>query len=50
MMYVVYVDDTIFALAHVDDLKREITSLGISTDVQCHTFALQNKGEVSAFL
>jgi hypothetical protein len=32
MLCVVYVDDTIFASAKVDDLEREITSLGISTD------------------
>lgn len=50
MMCVVYVDDTIFASANVDDLEHEITSLGISTDVQRHTFALRNEGEVSAFL
>ena len=50
MMCVVYVDDTIFASANVDDLEREITSLGINTNAQRHTFALRNEGEVSAFL
>jgi hypothetical protein len=50
MMCVVYVDDTIFASADVADLEREITSLGISTETQCHTFALRDEGEVSAFL
>lgn len=50
MMCVVYVDDTIFASANVDDLEREITSLGISTDAQRHTFALRDEGKVSAFL
>ena len=50
MMCVVYVDDTIFASANVDDLEREIASLGISTDAQHHTFALRDEGEVSAFL
>ena len=49
MMCVVYVDDTIFASAKGEDLEHEITSLGISTDVQRHTFALRNEGEVSAF-
>jgi hypothetical protein len=50
MICVVYVDDTIFASANEDDLEREITSLGISTDAQRHTFQLRNEGEVSAFL
>jgi Reverse transcriptase (RNA-dependent DNA polymerase) len=50
MMCVVYVDDTIFAAANLADIEREITSLGISTDAQTHTFALRNEGEVSAFL
>ncbi len=50
MMCVVYVDNTIFASASIDDLEREITSLGISTDAQRHTFALRDEGEVSAFL
>ena len=50
MMCVVYVDDTIFASANAADLEREITSLGISTEVQRHTFALRDEGEVSAFL
>ena len=49
-MCIVYVDDTIFASANVDDLEKEITSLGISTEAQRHTFALRNKGEVSSFL
>jgi hypothetical protein len=50
MMYVVYVDDTIFASSSVNNLEREITSLGINFSVQRHTFALQNEGEVCAFL
>ena len=50
MMCVVYVDDTIFASSSVDDLEREITSLGINSSVQRHTFALRNEGEVCAFL
>jgi hypothetical protein len=50
MMCVVYVDDTIFAAANIDDIEREIASLGISIDAQAHTFALRNEGEVSAFL
>ena len=50
MMCVVYVDDTIFASANVEDLEQEIKSLGISTNAQRHTFALRDEGEVSAFL
>ena len=50
MMCVVYVDDTIFASTNVDNLEREIASLGISSDAQRHTFALRDEGEVSIFL
>jgi hypothetical protein len=50
MMCVVYVDDTIFAASSVEEIEREITSLGIAADAQTHTFALRNEGEVSAFL
>ena len=51
MMCVVYVDeDTIFASVNGSDLEEEITSLGISTNAQRHTFELRNEGEVSAFL
>jgi hypothetical protein len=50
MMCVVYVDNTIFASASIDDLEKEITSLGVNSSVQRHTFALQNEGEVCAFL
>jgi hypothetical protein len=49
-MRVVYGDNTIFAFASIDDLEQEITSLGINSSVQHHTFALQNEGEVCAFL
>ena len=49
-MCVVYVDNMIFASASIDNLEREITSLGISTEAQRHTFALRDEGEVSAFL
>ena len=34
MIYVVYVDDTIFASAHIKDLEKEIASLGISIEGQ----------------
>jgi Reverse transcriptase (RNA-dependent DNA polymerase) len=50
MMFVVYVDDTVFASSIIDDLEQEITSLGINSSVQRHTFTLQNEGEVCAFL
>jgi hypothetical protein len=50
LICVVYVDDTIFAGMNSEDLDREIQSLGIHTDVQQHTFALRDEGEVSAFL
>jgi hypothetical protein len=51
MICVVYVDDTIFASASVEDLDAMITSLGIiNSDDQRHTFALRDEGEVSAFL
>jgi hypothetical protein len=50
MMCVVYVDDTIFASSNVNDLEQEISSPGILTTAQRHTFALQNEGEVCDFL
>jgi hypothetical protein len=50
MMCVVYVDDSIFASLSIDNLEREITSLGINSSVQCHTFTLRNEWEVCAFL
>jgi hypothetical protein len=50
MICVVYVDDTIFATKHTEDLDAEIKGLGISTSAQQHTFALRDEGEVSAFL
>jgi hypothetical protein len=51
MICVVYVDNTIFASANVEDLDAMITSLGIiNSDNQRHTFALRDEGEVSAFL
>jgi hypothetical protein len=50
MMCVVYIDDTIFASSNVDSLEQEISSLGIVTTAQRHTFALQNEGEVCDFL
>jgi hypothetical protein len=49
-MWVVYVDDTVFASANLDDFEPEITCLGISTTVQWHAFALYNEGAVSDFL
>lgn len=48
-MYLVYFDDTIFASSSIDDLEQDITSLGINSSVQRHTFALRNEGEVCAF-
>ena len=50
LICVVYVDDTIFAGAAVEELEKEITALGISTSEQRHTFHLRNEGSVSAFL
>jgi Reverse transcriptase (RNA-dependent DNA polymerase) len=50
MLCVVYVDDTIFASKHQNNLDAEIKALGISTDEQQHSFALCDEGEVSAFL
>ena len=50
MICVVYVDDTIFGSLKIADLDAEISSLGISTADQKHTFALRDEGEVSAFL
>ena len=46
----VYVDDTIFALADPEDLDAEVKALGISTSEQQHSFSLRDEGEVSAFL
>lgn len=48
MIYVVYVDYTIFASANVVALDAAISSLGITVDDQQHTFALRDEGEVSA--
>jgi hypothetical protein len=47
---VVYVDDTIFAVADSAVLETEICNLGVSDSEQRHTFQHRDKGEVGAFL
>ena len=49
MICVVYVDDTIVALANGVTLDAVISSLGISVDDQQDMFALRDEGKVSAF-
>jgi hypothetical protein len=50
MMFVVYIDDAIFATTDQQDLDTEIKALGILTLEQQRTSALQDEGEVSALL
>jgi hypothetical protein len=49
-MCVIYVNNTIFAGPDASELEREIRSLGIDDGEKCHTFELQNEGEVANFL
>ena len=50
MMYVIYVDNTIFGARISTELEAEIASLRISTKDHDHTFIVRDKGLVSAFL
>jgi hypothetical protein len=46
----IYVDDTIFAGPDAEKLAKEITSLGVSSDENQHSFQLRDEGEVGDFL
>ena len=50
MICVVYVDDTIIAGPDSKEIEKFITSLGVTTDEQRHTFGLRDEGEVGDFL
>ena len=50
MVCVVYVDDTIFGGPDPEAIEREIQGLGVSRDVERHTFQLRDEGEVGDFL
>ena len=50
MICVVYVDDTIIAGPDSSEIEKLISSLGVATDEQRHSFELRDEGEVGDFL
>ena len=50
MICVVYVDDTIIAGPDSSEIEALISSLGVATDEQRHSFELRDEGEVGDFL
>ena len=50
MICLVYVDDTIITGPDPNAIEDLITSLGVTSDEQIHTFKLRDEGEVGAFL
>ena len=49
-MCLVCVDDTILVEPKLENINKEITSLGISTKDQTHIFQLRDEGQVGNFL
>ena len=50
MICLIYVDDTIITGPDTKAIEDLITSLGVTSDEQIHTFELRDEGEVGAFL
>jgi len=50
IIFVVYVDDTIFSGADGEELEKEIAILGVQSNKVSHSFQLQNEGKVGNFL
>jgi len=50
IIYVVYLDDTVFARADGEEIEKEIASLGVQSNKISLSFQLQNEGEVGNFL